>query len=128
MIVKAKIRTVLLIAVIISVLLNGCAGIHSGTMLNSVALSSPNFTYVKRNIQGTSTATYFLGIGGLKRQTLVEEAKQDMLFTETGSVLSENQALANVTINFKTTYLVFGLYVKVTCTVGADVVQFIEKS
>lgn len=123
---KTMIKT-LLFGVIVTLLLSSCAGIHSGAMLSSTALNAPNFIYVKRNIQGHSTATYILGMGGLKRETLVEDAKQDMLFTETGSVLSENQALANVTINFKNAYWVFGLYVKVTCTVGADVVQFIDK-
>jgi hypothetical protein len=123
---KTKIKMFLLLSVA-TLLLSSCAATHSGNILNSTALSAPNFTYVKRNIHGKSTATYFFGIGGLKRQALVEDAKQDMLFTESGSILNENQALANVTINFKNTYILFGLYVKVTCTIGADVVQFIDR-
>jgi hypothetical protein len=123
---KRTIKT-LLCLFIATLLISGCAATHTGNILNSTSLSSPNFTYVKRNLQGKSTATYFFGIGGLKRQALVEDAKQDLLFTESGSVLGDNQALANVTINFKNAYLVFGLYVRVTCTIGADVVQFVDR-
>ena len=73
-----KNRLVILILFSI-VLLSSCA-IHQGYMNTSASLSQPNFIYVKKGVKGTSSATYFLGgIGGLSRQAIVEEAKQDMV-------------------------------------------------
>jgi hypothetical protein len=62
-----------------------------------------------------------LGIGGLTKNALVDEAKQDML---SKSPLKANQALANVTINYKGSYFVGPVYHTMVCTVTADVVEF----
>jgi hypothetical protein len=100
-------------------LLTSCAGLHNGYMNNSTALSEANFSYVKNDIRGTSTATYVFGIGGMKKQTLVDEAKKNML----SNPLGRNQALVNQTVNFKYAFYL-GIVTKVTCTVTADVVEF----
>ncbi len=97
----------------------GCA-LHSGYMANSAALSGANFSYSKMNAKGTSSAEYFLGIGGLDKNNLVNAAKQNLLATNT---LEANQALANVTVNFKTE-IYFLIYIKVKCSVTADIVTF----
>ena len=102
------------------VCLASCAAVHSGYMNNSASLSQPNFTYVQRNVQGSSTATYFLGIGGLGKETLVNSAKMNMMDV---ALLKDNQALVNTTVNFKNS-VYLGLLVTVTCTVTADVVEF----
>ncbi len=100
----------------------GC-GLHSGYMANSAALGAANFSYSKMNAKGTSSAGYFLGIGGLDKNNLVNAAKQNLLST---NPLEANQALANITVNFKTE-IYFLIYIKVNCIVGADIVTFNNK-
>ncbi len=109
-----------IIAVIIAVLVSSCSATHSGYMANSAALSSANFSYLKQNINGQATATYVLGIGGLAKATLVDNAKQRML---ENNPLKSNQTFANLTVNFKNSYYL-GLFAKVKCTVTADIVEF----
>jgi hypothetical protein len=89
-------------------------------MENSASLNSANFSYAKQNIIGKSQATYVLGIGGLAKETLVNEAKQNML---TENPLKNNQTLANLTVNLKKSYYL-GVYSTVKCTVTADIVEF----
>jgi hypothetical protein len=108
-------------AIMLALSIVGCSAVHSGSMENSASLSSANFSYAKQNIQGKSQATYVLGIGGLAKETLVNEAKQKMLAE---NPLKDNQTLANLTVSFKKSYY-FGLvYSTVKCTVTADVVEF----
>jgi hypothetical protein len=121
-----KIKLVILTSIITCflVLNSGCAAVHTGYMTNSAALSQANFFYAKRGIKGVSTVEYFFGIGGLKKETLVDDAKMNMIASY--SELGENQTLANLTVNFKTSSRLFGLSRKVTCTITADVVEFKE--
>lgn len=92
---------------------------HVGYVNDSASLSGNNFTYVKNDIAGESTATYILGFGGLAKQAIAHEAKKDML---SKNPLDANQTIANVSVNFKTKYLF--LFNQVKCTVTADVVEF----
>ncbi len=109
------------LAIMLAFSIASCSAVHSGIMENSASLSSANFSYAKQNIQGKSQATYILGIGGLAKETLVNEAKQKMLAE---NPLKDNQTLANLTVNFKKS-LYFGLiYSTVKCTVTADIVEF----
>jgi hypothetical protein len=101
--------------------LSSCAAFHSGYLANSAALSSGNFKYVIMDAQGTSKATYFLGIGGLARTALVSEAKENLLDKYP---LNDNQVLVNVTVNWKHSYYPFLLLVTNKCTVTADIVEF----
>lgn len=103
-----------------SLALSSCASSHYGTLQSSASLSSNNFNYSENSISGTSTATYIFGIGGMKRQSLVDEAKQDML---SKNPLKSGQALANTTVNLKNS-IMFGFFQEVICTVTADVVTF----
>jgi hypothetical protein len=102
-------------------ILVSCIAFHSGNLSNSAALNAANFTYVNQNIKGQADATYFLVFGGLRKETLVHDAKQQML---TSYPLKDNQALVNQTVNFRYTFLLMGFARKVTCTVTADVVEF----
>lgn len=77
--------------------------------------------YKKQNIVGESTATYVLGIGGEGRQSLIMEAKKNML---KDNLLLANQALANVSVSYKTTHFLGFLATEVKCIVSADVVEF----
>lgn len=108
-------------ALTIAIFISSCAAVHSGYMSNSAALSSANFSYVKQNIKGEATATYVFGIGGLAKETLVDNAKQQMLAS---TPLKSNQTLANLTVNFKSSFYLGFLYRTVRCTVTADVVEF----
>jgi hypothetical protein len=100
-------------------LFSSCA-IHDGYMVNSASLSSNNFTFVKRDASGTTTATYILGIGGLSRQSLVDVAKKNLLMVYP---LKDNQTLVNLTVNWKDTY-VLPFAITKRCTVTADIVEF----
>jgi hypothetical protein len=110
-------------AVILSItsILTGCIATHVGNMSGSASLSSPNFLYKKQNIFGESKATYVLGIGGEARQSLILEAKKNMLKE---NPLLRNQALANVTVSYKNTNFMGFLVVVVRCNVSADIVEF----
>ena len=103
-----------------TVLLTSCSAGHMGYMANSASLSSANFTYVKQNIKGESKATYVLGLGGLAKETLVNDAKQKMLLE---NPLKSNQALVNLTVNFKISHFLL-FYAKTKCIVTADIVEF----
>ena len=108
------------LAVLVTLLLASCSAGHSGYMASSANLSSANFSYLKQNVKGESTATYILGIGGLAKETLVNDAKLNLLAQ---SPLKNNQALSNLTVNFKSSFYL-GIFSTVTCTVTADVVEF----
>ena len=99
--------------------LASCA-MHGGYVTNSAALGTNNFAYVKRSIEGTAKATYIFGCGGLSRQALVEEARQDLL---KNFPIQDNQAFVNITVSFKMTY-VLPIFMENKCTVSASVVQF----
>lgn len=105
----------------LSILLTSCAAALSGMITNSAALSQANFNYVKKNIQGTSKATYILGVGGMSREALAQEAKANML---EASPLKSNQAIANVIIDYKVSSTFLGLVLTHKCTVSADIVEF----
>ena len=111
-IIKVSLFTILLIMV------SSCA-LHTGVMSNSAQLSHANFTYVKIGLYGTCQTTRILGFGGVFKADLVEEAKKEML---ADYELQANQALANVTVDWKHSRYIL---VKTTkCSVSADVVEF----
>jgi len=103
---------------ILMLMVSSCA-IHTGVMSNSAQLSHANFTYVQKGLYGTCQTTRVLGFGGVFKADLVEEAKKEML---EDYELQANQALANVTVDWK-----HGRYILVKttkCSVSADVVEF----
>lgn len=108
-------------AFLISYIMTSCAASHSGNMLNSASLSTNNFYYVKTNVFASAECTYFLGLGGYAHDALVGEAKQN-LFLKSG--LENNQAYANITVNWKTQVTFLGFIVRRVCTVSADIVEF----
>lgn len=100
----------------------GCVASHKGSMSGSASLAAPNFIYKKQNVYGKAQATYFLGIGGVARQSLVFEAKKDMLEK---NPLLPNQALANITVSYKSTGFLGLIITTVNCIVSADIVEFV---
>lgn len=105
--------------IFLSILLTSCAAGLSGNFSGSAALTQKNFSYVK-NVKGTSQATYILGIGGLSREALAKEAKESML---SKTPLKDNQALANVTVDYKNSSFI-GIVATVKCVITADIVEF----
>ena len=101
--------------------LPSCVTTHSGYMSDSASLSSNNFRYVRTNAFANAECTYFLGIGGYGHDALVGEAKQN-LYLKNG--LKNNQAYANITVNWKTEVTFLGFIVRKVCTVSADIVEF----
>ena len=74
---------------------------HYGNIQGSAALSKANFKYVEQNVSGIAEANYVFGIGGLEKQTLVQEAKRNLMEVYP---IGENQALVNISVNWKTSF------------------------
>jgi hypothetical protein len=111
-------KKILLLAIVL--ILSSCAAGLTGSMSDSASLSSNNFIYAKRNIQGKSQATYVFGFGGMKRDAIVAEARENML---TNTTLKNNQAIANLSVDFKKSTF-FGIVNTIKCFVSADIVEF----
>jgi hypothetical protein len=107
-----------LFVVLTCIVVSSCA-VHSGNMASSGSLSAANFSYVKKGIKGEAKVTYVLAFGGLAKKSLIDKAKQQMLESYD---LKDNQALSNLTVNYKSSF--FPFYRTVRCIVTADVVQF----
>lgn len=103
----------------IALIFSSCVALHNGYMSNSASLSSANFSYIKKDAKASETATYFLAIGGFK-ESLVAKAKEKLIAENS---LQDNQALANITVNFKNSSY-FGIVTTVKCTISADIVEF----
>ena len=101
--------------------LAGCISSQFGAMSGSASLGAPNFIYKKQDIVGEALAVHFLGIGGETKQSLILEAKRNMLKE---NPLLSNQALANVTVSYKSTGFLGFLITTVKCTISADIVEF----
>ena len=114
----------ILFSLCVVVLLSSCAASHIGVTTSSTSLTSNNFTYVQRDVQGTATCTYILTIGGLDKNAISAEAKKDLLKKYS---LKPNQALANISTDFKRTmpfYVLGFIYNSLKCTVTADIIEF----
>ncbi|MCZ4408803.1 hypothetical protein O3Q51_08290 [Cryomorphaceae bacterium 1068] len=113
-------KRVLRLAVIVIGLstFSSCA-IHTGYMNNSASLSQANFSYTQTSISGTASTLKVFGFGGLAKSALVDDAKKDMLENHP---LQSNQALANITVNWKTGFFIFAQNHQ--CTITADIVEF----
>jgi hypothetical protein len=116
-----NLKVLAIAATVVSILFTSCASVHSGMITSSTALNQANFSYVKQNAQGMSQAKYFLGIGGMKKSALVQEAKEDLFRSHSPRA---NQALANYNLDWKYSTKWFGLVGTIKCYVSADVVEF----
>jgi hypothetical protein len=104
---------------ILSFVISSCATFHSiPFFLESPAIEN-NFKYV-RGIVGKSQATYIFGIGGLQREGLAREAKNNLLNNNT---IEDGQILVNYTIDKETSYY-FGFVVTLKIIVSADVIEY----
>lgn len=98
---------------------------HTGNFQNSTSLNRNNFRYVKKNVVGISGSAYFLGLGGGVGEAggLLRNARADLMQQVN---LKDNQALANVTVDIKTTFFLTGVFIGVECVYSADIIEFIE--
>lgn len=118
-----KLRS-LLLAIVSAAVLTGCVGVHSSmpSFIDnspSVSLKQNNFHVVK-HVQASASATYILGIGGLSRKALRQNAVADMM---TKAELVGSQAVINVTTKMAAR-VITPFFVKVTVNAYGTVVQF----
>jgi len=86
----------------------------------SASINKPNFKIVK-TVTGYAETEHVLFFGGLNSQGLTNEAKANLY---QNAKLKDNQTIANVAVDSKTTFLFFYLYWKEQVYVSADVVEF----
>jgi hypothetical protein len=98
----------------------GSCAFHTGMIENSAVIHSNNFNYVHRNVKGTSVAHYVLGLGGLSKDELVAEAKQDLMLQ---NKIKDNQTLVNITVGWKRT-IIYPFLISNRCTMTADIIEY----
>ena len=99
-----------------ALLLNACA-FHNGVMISNPNFTSPDYVLSSLAI-GTASTEKFLGIGGLKTDALVLEAKKNLY---SNFPLKKGQSYSNLTVDFKKSFFI--IYNKTIVTVSADIVQ-----
>jgi hypothetical protein len=107
------------VSLAITASISSCTSFGSGPIIGSASLQANNFSYVSQKAMGKATVTRFMGLGGGARQALAAEAKQNLL---KNYPVKDGQALANVTIDYKASYIL--IISTLTCTVTADIVAF----
>lgn len=105
------------IFILLTSLFASCA-YHEGMLQSDISLTNANFK-VKSFVQGTSSTTLILGMGGLNKKSLIFEAKRDLY---NNYQLQENEVFANFTVDQKTSVLPFLAKQRVTIT--AEVIEF----
>jgi len=105
--------------IISTLILSSCA-FHRGTIDMSPYLKGMSY---KKDAIGVAEYTTILGIGGLSRDAIVNEAKKEMI---KNYPLSDNETYINYTLNFKTSLYFIAAKTKVTLT--AEVVEYSSKS
>jgi hypothetical protein len=108
------------ILVVLALTLQSCISMHGGNLTSSASLQSNNFNYVKRGVQGESNVVTVIVFTLKDKKAIVEDAKKDLLMR---NPLSGNQTLANVVVDFKSTYIL-GVVIARKCVVTADIVEF----
>lgn len=110
-----------------SVLLLSSCGIHIQPTLNlnnhntEVVLTKKNYTVLAK-VSGESEATYIFGIGGLRKQAMIAEARAQMLTK--ADILGGSKAIINETFEIKHTFFPFVRKYKVT--VSGHIIEFTE--
>ena len=124
---KTKYVPAVLAVIILAVTLTSC-GSNLGFLsdktrnLTNVELSQKNFKVIKR-VSGTSSATYYLGFGGMKNQDLLEMAMTDLL--SKADLDGGPRVLANQIVDVHVGGFPF-LYAKITVKISAHVIEFTE--
>jgi len=90
--------------------------------MTNVELGSKNFTVLSR-VSGTSSATYYLGFGGMKNQDLLEQAMTDLL--SKANLEGGPRALVNQLVDVHVGGFPL-IYTKITVKISAHVIEFTE--
>jgi len=122
-IVVKKILIIVLCAV--SITLTGCIGMgslnHNSVNQTEVVLQKNNFKVVK-NVQGSTHSWYLFGIGGNSKQTLRDNAANEMF---RAAELKNGQAVVNITYT-TSTRVIMGVYIETTVTAYGTVIEFTD--
>ena len=100
-------------------------GLVSCVSFNTGSLETQRFDHNKNfkiigSISGSSTANYFLGIGGGQSKGSYITAKENMY---RNYILKENQNITNIVTERTTTYFILvGLFSSTTVSISADVI------
>lgn len=108
-------KNFVLIAVLFS--LSSCA-FHQGHFQSSASITNSQFRIAGKAI-GTAETLQLLGIGGLRKDALVQEALNNL---HQKYPLQKAMLLGNVTVDFKTTYLLISR--KTQVIINADIIDF----
>ena len=112
----------LILLFVFSIFITSCATLHSGYLTGVAPAVKNNFKYVG-NVFGKAQATYILGIGGLLREGLVREAKNNLI---ENNPIQDGQTLVNFTVDTETSYYL-GIILTQRVIVSADILEFEEK-
>jgi len=116
-------KLLLLCTVVFATLSLGSCGISSMTSNNlsetKVVLAEKNFKVVGK-AYGSASATYIVGIGGLSRKALRNNAIDEM---SNNAKLSGAQTLTNIT-TYTSIKMITPFYVKATCSATANIIEF----
>ena len=112
-----KVLKLFYVAVVVSI--SSCA-VHVGDFNCSTSIQNSNFLIIKP-VYGFASANYFLGLGGLSKDRLVFDAKENLY---ANAKLQKNQVLANVVVDNRYLYLLPPLYIQHRVYLSADIVEF----
>ena len=88
----------------------------------NVVLQDNNYKIVAK-VRGEAQADYFFGLGGFRKNGLIEEARANML--ENANLVGSSRAVINETVETSATTFA-GIYSNVKVTVSGYVVEFTE--
>ena len=106
-------------------------GLVSCVSFNTGSLETQRFDHNKNfkiigSISGSSTANYFLGLGGSQSKGSYINAKENMYKSY---ILKENQNITNIVTERTTTYFILaGLFSSTTVSISADVIEFYDST
>ena len=104
---------------LLSIMFSSCFSLHSGYLTGVAPPIENNFKYAG-NVMGKAQATYILGIGGLLREGLVREAKNNLI---ANNPIQDGQTLVNFTVDKETSYYL-GIVWTHRVIVSADILQY----
>ena len=106
-------------------------GLVSCVSFNTGSLETQRFDHNKNfkiigSISGSSTANYFLGLGGSQSKGSYINAKENMYKSY---ILKENQNITNIVTERTTTYFILPLlFSSTTVSISADVIEFYDST
>jgi hypothetical protein len=118
-------KTTFLGLLLVSAFLTSCAAFNPNIKgeqhaITQVSLSSANFRVVSF-VQGSATATYIMGIGGLNKKGLVASSKAKMM---ENADLKGAQCIINEHTEWKTSAVIPYFWGSTTVTTSGTIIEF----